>query len=63
MNFNVSTIMVRIKFNFDDFVKSPSAVRQAHGPEQSRRAALHFIATTKSTKGHEEKNKKSVCLP
>jgi len=27
----------------DGFVKSPSAVRQAHGPEQSRRAALRFI--------------------
>jgi hypothetical protein len=31
----------------DDFVKSPSAVRQAHGPEQSQGAALRFIATTK----------------
>jgi len=41
--------------NFDDFVKSPSAVRQAHGPEQSRRAVLRFIATTKITKKHEEK--------
>ena len=27
----------------DDFVKSLSAVRQAHGPEQSRMAALHCI--------------------
>ena len=27
----------------DGFVKSPTAVRHAHGPEQSRRAALHFI--------------------
>ncbi len=27
----------------DGFVKSPSAVRQAHGPEQSRRAALRCI--------------------
>jgi len=27
----------------DGFVKSPSAVRHAHGPEQSRRAALRFI--------------------
>ena len=27
----------------DDFVKSLSAVRQAHGPEQSRRAVLRFI--------------------
>jgi hypothetical protein len=33
----------------DNFVKIPSA-------------ALHFIATTKSTKEHEEKNKKPVCL-
>ena len=39
----------------DDFVKSPSAVRQAHGPEQGRRAVLRFIATTKLTKKHEEK--------
>jgi hypothetical protein len=39
----------------DDFVKNPSAVRQAHGPEQSRRAVLRFIATTKITKKHEEK--------
>ena len=29
--------------NDDGFVKSPSAVRHAHGPEQSRRAALRFI--------------------
>ena len=27
----------------DGFVKSPSAVRHAHGPEESRRAALRFI--------------------
>jgi hypothetical protein len=30
-------------FKGDGFVKSPSAVRHAHGPEQSRRAALRFI--------------------
>jgi hypothetical protein len=30
-------------FTFDGFVKSPSAVRHAHGPEQSRRAALRCI--------------------
>jgi hypothetical protein len=27
----------------DGFVKSPSAVRHAHSPEQSRRAALYYI--------------------
>ena len=31
------------KFKVDGFVKSPTAIRQAHGPEQSRRAALRFI--------------------
>ena len=41
-----------LSIKHDDFVKSPYAVRQAHGPEQSRRAALRFIAITKK---HEEK--------
>jgi len=35
--------MLVLNINIDDFVKSPSAVRQAHGPEQGRRAALRFI--------------------
>jgi hypothetical protein len=30
-------------FKGDGFVKSPSAVRHAHGLEQSRKAALRFI--------------------
>jgi hypothetical protein len=38
----------------DYFVKNPSAVRQAHSPEQSRRAALCFglrcLATTPAAK-------------
>ncbi len=29
--------------SIDGFVKSPSAIRQAHGPEQSRKAALRCI--------------------
>ena len=28
----------------DGFVKSPTAVRHAHGPEGNRRAALRFIS-------------------
>jgi hypothetical protein len=32
--------LIRIIYGF---VKSPTAVRHAHGPEQSRRAALRFI--------------------
>ena len=35
--------------NYNNFVKNPSAVRQAHGPEQGRKAVLRFIATTKIT--------------
>jgi hypothetical protein len=31
------------RFKFDGFVKSPTSVRHAHGPEQSRRAALRCI--------------------
>jgi hypothetical protein len=30
--------------NLDGFVKSPTSVRHAHGPEQSRRAALRCIS-------------------
>jgi len=37
---NIKEFLVTI---LDGFVKSPTAIRQAHGPEQSRRAALRFI--------------------
>jgi hypothetical protein len=43
------SIKFQSSFNFDDFVKSPSA-------------ALHFIATTKITKKHEEKEQKAYLL-
>jgi len=36
-------IMLYSEAKIDGFVKSPSAIRQAHGPEQSRRAAFRFI--------------------
>ena len=38
-------------FKGDGFVKSPSAVRHAHGPEQSRRAIRHMLTVLSEVEG------------
>ncbi len=40
---NLLTYDKAFSYTFNDYVKITSAVRQAHGPEQSRRAVLRFI--------------------
>jgi len=48
--------------NLDGFIKSPSAVRQAHGPEQSRRAIRQAHGPEQGRRTHGPEKSREVAL-